>query len=123
MSRLDPTCGLPHDVLLVLRPFLPSEAFANVHSATTYAHESWNEMISDVASLEQASHNHTNKGGAYKITGVHVHGHETTRLGSHIGAPKPPHFDFQECHQRGVLALMSRVIPTGPFAIAQGVCW
>ena len=63
-----PTCGLPYDVLLSLRPFLPSEAFNNVDSATAYENAAWDDMVRDVASLEQASHKHTHthKGGAYK---------------------------------------------------------
>ena len=49
-----PDVSLPHEVLLVLREFLPREHFANVHSACVYEQESWEAMIRDVAELEQA---------------------------------------------------------------------
>ena len=48
-----PDVSLPHEVLLLLRQFLPTEHFAHVHSACVYENESWGEMIRDVASLEE----------------------------------------------------------------------
>ena len=36
-----PDVSLPHEVLVLLRQFLPTEHFANVHSACVYEQESW----------------------------------------------------------------------------------
>ena len=50
--KMMPDCGLPDEVLMVLRCFLPMEHFQNLGRAMQYAEESWKEMVEDVAVLQ-----------------------------------------------------------------------
>ena len=51
----EPTCGLPAEVLELLRSFWPRQAHANLHDAIAYETESWREMVYAVQSLEDSS--------------------------------------------------------------------